>query len=153
MKKYLYRNLALSLLAVLLLATWGYAGNNTSTQSIEQINKVFNELLCAVNTRDKDRIISLYHEDATIKTSIDGEDVMATRDQYAQLLPQKMEEWDENSVKLLDYEIKEVNEQENDRVEVVVKIKGKRGILTGSFKGSVELVQNKNEWKIISDKL
>ncbi len=134
------------------------SGNGMALQALamefeeEAIKRVVGVYLEAINQRDDQMLLDLYTEDAVIKATREGKKMLMSKDEYAELLPDKMVEWEDKGVQLLSFEIKKMAIRD-DKAEVTLMVKAKRGIFTGRLEGYAEFAKRDLEWKIINDQL
>ena len=102
------------------------------------------------NSRDSDGILSMYADDALIKTKIKGEEKFITKKEYTVVLPDDIKEWKKKKRKLVDFKIEDL--QVNGDVAIVeIEFRGKQGIFSGRIKGNIEARKIGPDWKIILD--
>lgn len=118
----------------------------------EAIKKVVSVYLDAINQRNDQMLLDLYTEDAVIKATKQGKKMLMSKDEYAELLPGKMAEWEDKGVQLLSFEVKKMIIKD-DKAEATLMVKAKRGIFTGRLEGYAEFAKRDLEWKIINDQL
>lgn len=59
------------------------------------------------NSRNPDGILSLYSDDAMIKTKIRGKEKIVTKEEFMAKLPDDIKEWEKKKQKLIDFKRKE----------------------------------------------
>ena len=102
------------------------------------------------NSRDQDGILSMYADDAMIKTKIKGKEKFVTKKEYMAKLPDDIKEWKKKKQKLLDFKIEEL-EVNGDEATVEIEFRGKQGIFSGRIKGNIEAKKVGLDWKITLD--
>ena len=116
--------------------------------------QVFNNLVARYmeyfNTRDPDGILSMYADDAKIKTEKEGKQIFLTKQEYKAQLPGDIEEWNKKKLKLVDFKIEELKVN-GDEALVEIEFRGKQGIFSGRRKGNIELKKLGPDWKVTLD--
>jgi hypothetical protein len=123
-----------------------------SLESVEGqvIQDLIEEYIHYFNVRSIDGLLSLYADDAKIKTEINGKKVFVTKNEYKKLLPARVKEWARKSMKLVECNIEGLEVGE-DSADLRIEMRGKRGIFSGRVRGSLELVRVGPNWKIKLD--
>ena len=102
------------------------------------------------NSRNSDGILSMYADDARIKTEKNGKDIFVTKEEYKAQLPGDIKEWNKKKLKLVDFKIEELEVKGGEAI-VEIEFRGKQGIFSGRRKGNIELKKLGSDWKIARD--
>ena len=114
--------------------------------------RLIEEYMGYFNTRNADGILSMYADDAEIKTTIKGKETYLSKEQYKDILPEDIKKWEKKKRKMVDYRIEELKIV-NDIANLEIEIRGKQGIFSGRIKGNLQLKQDGSTWKIIRDEI
>lgn len=102
------------------------------------------------NSRNPDGILSMYADDAMIKTKIKGKEKFITKQEFMVILPDDIKKWNKKKQKLVDFKIEEL-EVNGDVAIVEIEFRGKQGIFSGRIKGNIETKKVGSDWKITVD--